>query len=71
MSSFQNFVDSCLAQNTKQHAYQVGIVDSQTIEVLQEYDIEIATKEIYLTQNSKYRLIQGVWEMQGETVTLS
>ena len=160
MSDFKNFVDDCLAKKSQLHAYQVGIIEAQSIKVLEEQNIEIATKEIYLTQkglthlyrptkrnrnkalllediytiptvlkypsalfldtqqnrlnllycfqnskkclklivdtnsyvhrgekltivktagyiypydmkNSKYRLIQGVWEMQGETVTLS
>jgi len=160
MSDFKIFVDDCLAQKSQLHVYQVGIIEAQSIKVLEEQNIEIATKEIYLTQkglthlyrptkrnrnkalllediytiptvlkypsalfldtqqnrlnllycfqnskkclklivdtnsyvhrgekltivktagyiypydmkNSKYRLIQGVWEMQGETVTLS
>ena len=160
MSDFKIFVDDCLAKKSQLHAYKVGAIEPQTIKVLEEQSIEIATKEIYLTQNglthlyrptkrnrnkalsveniytiptilkhpsalfldtqqnrlnllycfqnskkclklivdtnsyvhrgekltivktagyiypydmknSKYRLIQGVWEMQGETVTLS
>ena len=160
MSDFKIFVDDCLVKKSQLHAYQVGVIEPQTIKVLEEQSIEIATKEIYLTQkglthlyrptkrnrnkalsvediytiptilkhpsalfldtqqnrlnllycfqnskkclklvidtnsyvhrgekltivktagyiypydmkNSKYRLIQGVWEMQGETVTLS
>ena len=70
MSSFQNFVDSCLAKNTKQHAYQVGIVDSQTIEVLQEYDIEIATKEIYLTQKGLTHLCRPTKRNRNRALSL-
>ncbi len=50
MNEFKNFVDSCLAKNSKLHAYMVGFINEQTATILKEYNIEIATKEIYLTQ---------------------
>jgi len=50
MNDFKYFVDSCLAKNSELHAYMVGVINEQTVTILNEYNIEIATKEIYLTQ---------------------
>ena len=50
MNDFKNFVDDCLNKKSKEHAYQVGVLSEVTFQILEEYNIEIATKEIYLTQ---------------------
>ena len=50
MNNFKNFVDGCLSKKSKEHAYQVGVLSEVTFQILEEYNIEIATKEIYLTQ---------------------
>jgi len=50
MTDFKNFIDSCLAKNSKLYYYKVGIIDKETSIILEKHNIEIATKEIYLTQ---------------------
>ena len=70
MGSFQNFVDSCLAQNSQLHAYQVGYIDSQAIKILEEYHIEIATKEIYLTQKGLTHLFRPTKRNRNKALSL-
>ena len=50
MNDFKSFVDNCLDKKSEIHAYVVGLIHEQTVNILKEYNVEIATKEIYLTQ---------------------
>ena len=70
VDDFKNFVDNCLAKNTQQHYYQVGIITPQTIRVLKEYNIEISTKEIYLTQKGLTHLYRPTKRNRNKALRL-
>ena len=70
MNDFKSFVDSCLAQNSKLHAYIVGFINEQTATILKEYNIEIATKEIYLTQKGLTHLYRPTKRKASKALSL-
>ncbi len=70
MNDFKNFVDSCLAKNSKFHAYIVGVINEQTTTILKEYNIEIATKEIYLTQKGLTHLYRPTKRKASKALSL-
>jgi len=70
MINFRNFVDDCLSKNSEVHAYKVGIVTQETIKVLEKHSIEIATKEIYLTQKGLTHLYRPTKRKLNKALSL-
>ena len=70
MNNFKNFVDSCLAKNSKLHAYMVGFINEQAATVLNKYNIEIATQEIYLTQKGLTHLYRPTKQKASKALLL-
>lgn len=70
MDSFKSFVEGCLAQKSELHAYIVGVINEQTITILKEYNIEIATQEIYLTQKGLTHLYRPTKRKASKALSL-
>jgi len=70
MVNFKNFVDDCLIKNSKVHAYKVGTVTTETLKILENHSIKIATEEIYLTQKGLTHLYRPTKRKANKALSL-